>query len=64
MINLSALLLISWAFMSYLFSLFVKSLSAEKKNKENKNYSTIITILYAVGIIEIIGIGTAFCLVR
>ena len=50
-------MLISWAFMTYLLSLFIKSVTAKEK-KENKDKKKIIfTVLYAVGIVVIIGMG-------
>ena len=49
-------MLISWAFMTYLLSLFVKSVTAKGKKKDKKR--TVLTVLYAVGIVVIIGFGT------
>lgn len=47
-------MLISWAFMAYLLTLFVKSLPI-KKNKDKKISKT---ILFGLGIAVIVGIGT------
>ena len=49
-------MLISWAFMAYLLSLFVKSLTNKSKKDDKRIY---LTVLFAVGIVAIIGIGTA-----
>ncbi len=52
-------MLISWAFMTYLLSLFVRALTTKKQKKENeKDKKAIFTILYVVGIAAIIGVGT------
>ena len=52
-------ILISWAFMTYLLSLFVRALTTKKHKKKNeKDKKAIFTILYVVGIAAIIGVGT------
>lgn len=49
-------MLITWAFMAYLLLLFVRALTAKKQNKD-KSKKVIVTALYAVGIVVIIGMG-------
>ncbi len=49
------IMLISWAFTAYLLSLFIKSITAMGKKDKKK---IVFTILYAVGIVVIMGVGT------
>ena len=51
-------MLIAWAFMAYLLSLFVKSVMAKGKKEKKDRKKTVLTVLYAVGIVVIIGMGT------
>lgn len=51
-------MLITWAFMAYMLSMFVKSVTVKEKKEKKDKKRTVFTVLYAVAIAVIIGVGT------